>query len=62
MITDNQKSWRELTKHIVNQMIVSLLLIILSLSSVYLIWGWITIEDLRKYCASKGMDFETTGQ
>lgn len=60
MSTDNHVSWRELIKHIVNQIIVSLLLIFLTLSSAYLIWGWITIEDLRKYCATNSMDFETT--
>jgi hypothetical protein len=33
---------------------------VLSLFSLYLVWGWITIEDVRKYCAVNNLDFETT--
>lgn len=34
--------------------------LLLFLLSVYIILGWITIEDLRKYCATNGLDFEST--
>ena len=45
---------------ILKTFLVSLTLIIITGLSIYLIWGWITIEDIRKYCNSKGLDFETT--
>ncbi len=34
--------------------------LLLSFLSVYIILGWITFEDLRKYCVDNKLDFEST--
>ena len=34
--------------------------VILTILSLYLIWGWLTLEDIRKYCSTNKLDFEET--
>lgn len=51
--------WKVITKA-ASALAVFLLKATLTILSIYLIWGWITINDMRKYCIENGLDFEKT--
>jgi hypothetical protein len=46
--------------HMTGKGVAWLATLLLSLLSVYIILGWITIEDLRKYCVTNGLNLEST--
>ncbi len=55
MKNDCRKSLR-----VIKKCSVGLLVFFLTLLSIYILWGWITMDDLHKYCDSNGLDFEKT--
>lgn len=46
--------------HLIKTYVAWITTFILCVASVYMVWGWVTIEDIRKYCAAKDLDFEDT--
>lgn len=38
---------------------VFIVLALYLLLSLYVVWGWVTLSDIRKYCERKGLDFES---
>lgn len=60
LVTENEEPQYSRTGHAIRKGLAWLFTILLCTASVYIIWGWITIEDIHKYCATNGLDFEKT--